>query len=430
MTRRVAGRAPGSTITDLTLFSACGIRARVDDLQPENDPFILDNIFKSPKRRRRGLLSWSAMPPLDMLPPLPPSLDRHPAGGPIRDLHRQLSSRSTRRSILSSKCSFTSIRRRHKRISSGRVAAPIRQAPLSVALGEHTRSISDPTSAIIALSPAPTVASTISELSVSSTSRDSTSTECSDSMAMQTWPAAKRPAAKPPIRPQVFAEAPSNDSTHVHSAASQRADVFTHVSLFERAEECPSMRRVSEHTSRLQWPTHPSEIRRPPPVHVPKFDSRLRSQRCSSMPCTSFSSTALYSQPPSSAVDVTFGVSSKQKQRQWRRPEIPECLLRAPPFEVAAGGFCGVKNSLDVQYTAPLSLARPVTRAATAPSTALPVLAGIQSSSQLVPFPRPADNSVSMDSAALSRDADTGVRLLPAAVRLLRMFALCGNSGN
>ncbi|KAJ2386463.1 hypothetical protein GGI05_004378 [Coemansia sp. RSA 2603] len=177
----------------------------------------------------------------------------------------------------------------------------------------------------------------------------------------------------------------------------------------------------------MPLPTHPSEIRRPPPVHLPKFDSRLRSQRCSSMPCTSFSSSTLYSQLPLSAADVTFGMSSKQQQ--WRRPEIPECLLRAPPFEIAAGGFCGVKNSLDVQYTAPLSLMRPVTRAATAPSTALPVPAGIQSSSQLVPFPRPADNSVSMDDAAL-READSGVRLLPAAVRLLRMFALCGNSGS
>ncbi|KAJ2780941.1 hypothetical protein GGI15_003370 [Coemansia interrupta] len=428
MTRRVAGRAPSSTITDLTLFSACGIRARVDDLQPENDPFILDNIFKSPKRRRRGLLSWSAMPPLDMLPPLPPSLDRHPAGGPIRDLHRQLSSRSTRRSILSSKCSFTSIRRRHKRISTGRVAAGTRQRPPSVALGEHTRSISDPTSAIIALSPAPTIASTISELSVSSMSRDSMDTECSDSMAVQTWPAAKRPASKPPIRPQAFAEPPPNVSPHAHPAASQRPDAFTYVSLFEHTKERPSLRRVSEHADKAPWPTHPSEIRRPPPVHVPKFDSRLRSQRCSSMPCTSFSATTLYSQQPRSAADVTFGMPSKEKQ--WRRrPEIPECLLRAPPFEVATGGFCGVKNSLDVQYTAPLSLARPATRAATAPSTALPVPPAVQSSCQLVPFPRPADNSVSMDDAAL-READSGVRLLPAAVRLLRMFAVCGSSGN
>ncbi|KAJ1835874.1 hypothetical protein LPJ73_007685, partial [Coemansia sp. RSA 2703] len=370
MTRRVAGRPPGTIITDLTLFSACGIRARVDDLQPENDPFILDNIFKSPKRRRRGLLSWSAIPPLDMLPPLPPSSDRHPAGGPIRELHRQLSSRSMRRSILSSKCSFTSIRRRHKRISSGIAALTTRQATTGAALGEHVRSISDPTSAIVVLSPAPTVASTISELSVSTESRDSTSTECSLSMAVQTWPAAKRPAAKPAIRPQVFAEPSLDDSTSTRITTNQRADDFSHVSLFERGEECHSMRRVSVHTSNMPLPTHPSEIRRPPPVHLPKFDSRLRSQRCSSMPCTSFSSSTLYSQLPLSAADVTFGMSSKQQQ--WRRPEIPECLLRAPPFEIAAGGFCGVKNSLDVQYTAPLSLMRPVTRAATAPSTALP----------------------------------------------------------
>ncbi|KAJ1799015.1 hypothetical protein LPJ75_006738, partial [Coemansia sp. RSA 2598] len=60
---------PNEEITDLTLFSACGIRVRVEDLQPENDPFILDNIFKSPKRRRRGLLSWSAMPGGDVLGP-------------------------------------------------------------------------------------------------------------------------------------------------------------------------------------------------------------------------------------------------------------------------------------------------------------------------------------------------------------------------
>ncbi|KAJ1804623.1 hypothetical protein LPJ56_006686, partial [Coemansia sp. RSA 2599] len=69
MSRRVVGNMPNEEITDLTLFSACGIRVRVEDLQPENDPFILDNIFKSPKRRRRGLLSWSAMPGGDVLGP-------------------------------------------------------------------------------------------------------------------------------------------------------------------------------------------------------------------------------------------------------------------------------------------------------------------------------------------------------------------------
>ncbi|KAJ2461784.1 hypothetical protein GGI02_005616, partial [Coemansia sp. RSA 2322] len=60
--KSTSGARPRISVMDITLFSASGLLSRVEDLQPVNDPFIVDNIFKSPKKRRRGLLSWSAMP--------------------------------------------------------------------------------------------------------------------------------------------------------------------------------------------------------------------------------------------------------------------------------------------------------------------------------------------------------------------------------
>ncbi|KAJ2664247.1 hypothetical protein IW148_002071 [Coemansia sp. RSA 1199] len=106
---------------DMTLVCGRSLRARMMDLQPLNDPFILDNIFKSPKKRRRGLLSWSAMAP---------ESHERPTGN-IWDFPRHVRARNRRRSIMGSKYS-TSIRRRRARPS----------------VGEHTRSASDPTAAI------------------------------------------------------------------------------------------------------------------------------------------------------------------------------------------------------------------------------------------------------------------------------------------
>ncbi|KAJ2859932.1 hypothetical protein FB639_005703, partial [Coemansia asiatica] len=333
MGRRVVGHMPNEDISDLTLFSACGIRARVEDLQPENDPFILDNIFKSPKRRRRGLLSWSAIPGGDILG----NADRPPAGGPIREISSQLSARNIRRSILRNKCGFVSIRRR-QRIKSGASAS----SSSTMVVGEHTRSISDPTSAVSAVSPAPTAASTISEAS----SRDSASTQSSDTAVdkgLQTWHAGAKSLCARPL-PQRL--------PHAQAIVYRQTEAFTHKALFELSECSSTLRGVPGHpapgTRQVApprapiplsvdrgRPPEPSEIQRPPPVHVRAFDSRLRSQRCSSMPCAT--------------PDLSFPFDKRARPlSRMPRPGIPDALLLR-----AAGRFNGVKNSLEIKQPMP-----------------------------------------------------------------------------
>ncbi|KAJ1953851.1 hypothetical protein EC988_002756 [Linderina pennispora] len=99
--------------------------SRSSDLQPVNDPFLLDNIFKSPKKRRRGLLSWSAVPS-----------DYTLHGSRTISMSRELSRHSRvkqrRQSILGTKSRQPSLRRRQTNRSSS---------------NEHARSASDPTGA-------------------------------------------------------------------------------------------------------------------------------------------------------------------------------------------------------------------------------------------------------------------------------------------
>ncbi|KAJ2810649.1 hypothetical protein H4S07_002552, partial [Coemansia furcata] len=128
-----SGTLPRLSVMDITLFSGSGIKSR-GDLQPVNDPFIVDNIFKSPKKRRRGLLSWSAMPVAEVSA----YAERQGLTTPLWDFPRHMRARNRRRSILGSKCSLSSMRRRRVRPNAG---------------GEHSRSISDPTTAIIGISP-------------------------------------------------------------------------------------------------------------------------------------------------------------------------------------------------------------------------------------------------------------------------------------
>ncbi|KAJ1727844.1 hypothetical protein LPJ61_004362 [Coemansia biformis] len=123
--------SPTPFATDMTLFYGPSLRARMMDLQPLNDPFVVDNIFKSPKKRRRGLLSWGMPPAGDVCGEKPASSVM------LWGFSRHVRARNRRRSIMGSKYSLSSMRRRRLHASVG---------------GEHVRSASDPTAA---LSPPP-----------------------------------------------------------------------------------------------------------------------------------------------------------------------------------------------------------------------------------------------------------------------------------
>ncbi|KAJ1801213.1 hypothetical protein LPJ75_006451, partial [Coemansia sp. RSA 2598] len=377
----------------------------------------------SPKRRRRGLLSWSAMPGGDVLGPV----DRPAAGGPIREISSQLSARNIRQSILRSKCSFASIRRR-QRVRSNASGC----SSSTVVVGDHTRSISDPTSAISAVSPAPTAASTISEAS-STASRDSASTRNSNTMAddirpetssgMQTWHAGVKPLSQRVPRAQAIVY--------------RQPQAFTHRALFELSECSSTLRGVPGHPAprkqprpapripaplpvARERPPEPSEIQRPAPVHMRAFDSRLRSQRCSSMPCATSDS------------GFPFDEDARPLAR-LPHPGIPDTLVRAArPFEAMtagwAGRFRGVKNSLEIKQPMPLALA-PATRPATAVPDADESGEHKRLSTKSYSLP-PDEGPVAAEASATAvvSETDNSVRLLPSAVRLLRMFAFCGRA--
>ncbi|ORX66802.1 hypothetical protein DL89DRAFT_59942 [Linderina pennispora] len=95
--------------------------SRSSDLQPVNDPFLVDNIFKSPKKRRRGLLSWSAVPS-DY------TLHGNRTISMSRELSRHSRVKQRRQSILGTKSRQPSLRRRQTSRSSSK---------------EHARSASD-----------------------------------------------------------------------------------------------------------------------------------------------------------------------------------------------------------------------------------------------------------------------------------------------
>ncbi|KAJ1893421.1 hypothetical protein LPJ81_005371, partial [Coemansia sp. IMI 209127] len=94
--------SPKSTNIDMTLFSLGGMRARAEDLQPLNDPFLTDNIFKTPKKRRRGLLSWSALPLTETHRRKSGEKSHHSYEGVshLWDFSRHIRARNRRRSIL------------------------------------------------------------------------------------------------------------------------------------------------------------------------------------------------------------------------------------------------------------------------------------------------------------------------------------------
>ncbi|KAJ2502357.1 hypothetical protein GGH96_001153 [Coemansia sp. RSA 1972] len=187
---------------DMTLVCGRSLRARMMDLQPLNDPFILDNIFKSPKKRRRGLLSWSAMAP-----------DPHERVPHIWDFPRHVRARNRRRSIMGSKYS-TSIRRR-KRPS----------------VGEHTRSVSDPTAAISPRTEARDVSASTSVESVSRPARPFIAT--TPSMPRSSFTRGFEPPEPPePTYQRLVAFPELRDDASLRSSSVYRlSQTFTHSAL-------------------------------------------------------------------------------------------------------------------------------------------------------------------------------------------------------
>ncbi|KAJ2059828.1 hypothetical protein GGI17_004166 [Coemansia sp. S146] len=334
------GALPRLSIMDITLFSASGIKSRVD-LQPVNDPFIVDNIFKSPKKRRRGLLSWSAMPVAEVSA----YAERQGLTAPLWDFPRHMRARNRRRSILGSKCSLSSMRRRRVRPSAG---------------GEHSRSVSDPTTAIIGISPTSVVGATRGSESNSSTLPVTPNEEQSQSPCLSSPKSIPSSIAtiKPPRKHRRLRSFPKlNEVDTPPPAVYRRSGTF-----FDQPPALPSsatLRGVPGHPAKCAL-----QPRAPPYISVsalrlvssdaccgvrepaPAFlrPESLRPLRCSSMPVVPPKSSAL--RPPTAPRPAFV---------QWPPRNGSECLGATMTTK-----FAGVKNSLDIRRPAPpASLERP-----------------------------------------------------------------------
>ncbi|KAJ1995292.1 hypothetical protein GGI25_002305 [Coemansia spiralis] len=401
--------------TDMTLFSAAGICAK--DLQPLNDPFIIDNIFKSAKKRRRGLLSWSALPIMESYrSKAPTEKQTQDCMSQLWDFSRHIRARNRRRSILGTKCSLSSMRRRRQRSS---------------AVGEHTRSISDPTSAISGISPRAAV-SRVSEstetvdmheslkenysstLSGSATYRSLESFTASESIS-DTYSyidelAYKQIHAFPRLAENRSTSSIFNENLLSVSFPSPPAAVHCaegNVSSASTLRGVPGHPASSSSRSRPSTPyisvsalrlissgssstdCSASSVKQPAPALL-RPEMGLRGQRCISMPCAPLPTTDVQK---SGSKDVRI-VPCYLHQR-----EVPQCLVAVIPFEMASPHtkFSAVKNSLEIKQPA----------------------ACVKSCQSQCLSPR---------SIASDEDGGNGW-LIPAAVGILRRMAFCGGAG-
>ncbi|KAJ2747313.1 hypothetical protein GGI20_000648 [Coemansia sp. BCRC 34301] len=332
------GSFPRISVMDITLFSASGLKSRVEDLQPVNDPFIVDNIFKSPKKRRRGLLSWSAMPVAEVNA----YTERQGLTTPLWDFPRHMRARNRRRSILGSKCSLSSMRRRRLRPNVG---------------GEHSRSISDPTSAIIGVSPAAVGTARGSESNSSTlaaTPQDEQSQSPRLSSAKSVASSISVTPIKPPRKHRRLLSFPKLSDVDTPPAVYRRSNTFDLPPAPPLPSACATLRGVPGHPAKcaLQSRAQPyisvsalrlvssdmcCGVREPAPVLL--RPESLRLPRCSSMPCVA---------PPAGIL------------RQPAAPR-PAFVLWPPPTDsgpeiqaaAMARKFAGVKNSLDIRQPAP-----------------------------------------------------------------------------
>ncbi|KAJ2644478.1 hypothetical protein GGF44_000605 [Coemansia sp. RSA 1694] len=341
------GGFPRISVMDITLFSASGIKSRVEDLQPVNDPFIVDNIFKSPKKRRRGLLSWSAMPVAEVSA----YAERQGLTTPLWDFPRHMRARNRRRSILGSKCSLSSMRRRRLRPN---------------ACGEHSRSISDPTTAIIGVSPA-TVGTArgfeSNSSTLSTTPQDEQSQSPRLSSAKSTASSISTTPIKPPRKHRRLLSFPKLNEIDIPPAVYRSSTSFVdHPPPAPPlpSSACATLRGVPGHPAKsvLQSRAQPyisvsalrlvsssdacCGVREPAPALL--RPESLRPPRCSSMPCVA---------PPTGALRLP--AAPRPAFVQWPpRDSGPERRQAA----AMARQFAGVKNSLDIRQPAPPLLAQ------------------------------------------------------------------------
>ncbi|KAJ2757606.1 hypothetical protein H4S06_003102 [Coemansia sp. BCRC 34490] len=423
--------SPKSTTADMTLFSLGGIRARAEDLQPLNDPFLIDNIFKSPKKRRRGLLSWSALPIAEVhrAKSGEKSSHQHEVVSQLWDFSRHIRARNRRRSILGTKHSMASMRRRRQRSS---------------ACGEHTRSISDPTSTISLTSPR---AATVSRLSVFSGSAESSqelhaknyrntsccSTVCRSSESLQmvdyslrtsrracetehsqmhTFPRLNVgastssifsdrvvvvPFPSPPPEAHCIDSTASSASTlrgvpgHPGAAgylAAPSASTHSRMRPTTPYISISALRLISNNHIDRELQHYPATIREPAPALL-KPENALRAQRCTSMPCRA-SGTASVVATTAAACDVRIA-----NDGMWN---IPKCLVAIVPCDIASPRtkFSAVKNSLEIRQ---------------------PALCLRSCHNQCPSPPLPGAKTSSSDGSGW---------LLPTAVGVLRRMAFCG----
>ncbi|KAJ2340750.1 hypothetical protein GGF43_006335, partial [Coemansia sp. RSA 2618] len=324
--------------TDMTLVSGPSLRARIMDLQPLNDPFIIDNIFKSPKKRRRGLLSWGAMQVGES------HAEKAPASANLWDFPRHVRARNRRRSIMGSKYSMSSMKRRRSRPS---------------VCGEHMRSVSDPTSAISPMAPKPAQPSPDMSLL-------DMSTESLGSLKSRT--------AKPFIAttPSLLFEPPEPTYQRLHTFPELRDDASLRSSSIYRLSQTftqtisSTLRGVpglpiaagcgeqppciTASTLRMMQESGVS-VTQPAPALL-RTDDTIRAQRCSTLP----------------RLANKGGVACADKDKDNRplapacvifdpaRRELPQCPSLSSSYEMMPSTrFNMVKNSLDIRQPAPPS---------------------------------------------------------------------------
>ncbi|KAJ2162415.1 hypothetical protein GGF46_000656 [Coemansia sp. RSA 552] len=377
--------SPKPLATDMTLFSpGSSLRARIMDLQPLNDPFLVDNIFKSPKKRRRGLLSWGAMSIHE------PSA--HAEKHPLWDFQRHVKARNRRRSILGSKYSLSSMKRQRRPRSKHNGNG-----------GEHTRSVSDPTSAISPMSQPAKIASPVRAAKpfIASTPKICEPPE---------------PAAFP--RLLEFPQLADDGSMRSSFASDYRmSDSFTVLPMNPKATSTlrgvPGHPRTAEHgrlappyisVSALRLINNAGDWEDPEqsPVAEPKpvllRCSGKAQQRCSSLPHCS---------PPSQADFRTESRVPAHVVFDPARRDLPRCPAATGPYKVVsplpASRFRGVKNSLDIRQPAAAS-------------------ASASARTQSPPY------CVAMASHTSLNTASSCGWQLPTALRVLRRIAICGGS--
>ncbi|KAJ2775081.1 hypothetical protein IWQ57_000551 [Coemansia nantahalensis] len=369
--------SPKALATDMTLCYGPSFRARMMDLQPLNDPFVVDNIFKSPKKRRRGLLSWGMPPPGD-------ACGEKPAASVVLwGFSRHVRARNRRRSIMGSKYSLSSMRRRRLHTGNG---------------GEHTRSASDPTAALSPLPPKDADSPRHSPRASAPASPNAawlarpyiarTPLPGSDAAHIAQTPSPCRVSPEPRPPPLLaFPRLPESASIRSPSDY-RRSDSFGALSPRSCCASS-TLRGVPGHPAVLRLASERefcTSVAPPMPAHLRGSD-RLPAQRCSSLPCA----------PPLDDVPAPAWAEGGPVRVVFdpaRQEEAPGWPTSRPPFDVAGPTrFARVKNSLDIRQPAP-------------------------------PCARPRERRCPQVPSSPSRRSAQ----LPPAMRVLQWLAACGSS--